>query len=85
MLKLMAWQIQNIGKPSRVITVLKSEEQQVGKTLLLSLLTRIYGPSGYQPGGLDQVTGRFNDCLRGRAYIFCDESCSRAIGAAPTR
>jgi hypothetical protein len=30
MLKLMAWQIQNIGKPSRVIVVLKSKRHQAG-------------------------------------------------------
>jgi Family of unknown function (DUF5906) len=72
-LKLMAWQIQNIGKPSRIVVVLKSEAQQVGEGVLLSTLAKIYGRSGFTPAAMEQVTGRFNDGLRGRAFVFLDE------------
>jgi hypothetical protein len=74
MLSLLAWQIQNIGKPSRTVVVLKSEKHQVGKgQLLAELMAPIYGPSGFAPSTMDQVLGRFNDCIRGRAFIFLDE------------
>jgi Family of unknown function (DUF5906) len=74
MLKLMAWQIQNIGKPSRVIVILKTEKHQAGKGALLGeTLLKIYGPSGFIPSATDQVVGRFNDAILGRAYIFLDE------------
>jgi hypothetical protein len=45
MLKLLAWQLQNIGKPSRTIPVLKSAQQQIGKGILLGeIMAKIYGP-----------------------------------------
>ena len=50
MLKLMAWQMQNVGKPSRVIVILKTEKHQAGKGALLGeTLLKIYGPSGFIP------------------------------------
>ncbi|MFZ3182098.1 MAG: primase-helicase family protein [Methylocystis silviterrae] len=74
MLKLLAWQIQNIGKPSRIVTVLKSEKQQAGKGVLLNeLMAKIYGPSGFTAAATDQILGRFNSALRGRAFVFLDE------------
>jgi hypothetical protein len=74
MLDLMAWQIQHIGEPSRIIVVLISENQQAGKGILLEeTLLKIYDPSGTAPQNTDQITGRFNDILRGMSYIFCDE------------
>jgi Family of unknown function (DUF5906) len=74
MLNLMAWQLQNIGKPSRVIVVLHNPNQQAGKGILLeTVMLRIYGPSGTAPSDTSQITGRFNDILRGISYIFCDE------------
>jgi hypothetical protein len=75
MLKLMAWQIQNIGKPGRVIVVLKTRKHQAGKGVLLSeTLLKIYGDeAGFIPSSTEQVAGRFNDALVGRAYIFMDE------------
>ena len=75
LLKLLAWQIQNVGKPSRIITVLKSEEQQIGKgTLLADILTPIYGNSGFATSDLGKIITKFNDSLRGRAFIFLDEA-----------
>ena len=35
MIKLLAWQIQNIGEPSRIVVILKSEKQQSGKGIFL--------------------------------------------------
>jgi hypothetical protein len=74
MLSLMAWQLQNIGKPSRVIMVLHNPKQQAGKgTICQEVLLPIYGPSGICPSATDQILGRFNDTLRGKSYIFLDE------------
>lgn len=71
--KLVAWQIQNIGKPSRIITVLRSSQQQIGKGVFLEMLAKIYGPSGFIAAQIDQVLGRFNTAIRGCAYVFLDE------------
>lgn len=74
MLNLMAWQIQHIGKPSRVIVIMKTKEHQAGKGLLLSeTLLKIYGPSGFIPATTEQVVGKFNDALLGCVYMFLDE------------
>lgn len=74
MVKLLAWQLQNIGKPSRVIVALKTRAQQAGKGILLeNIMGHIYGPSGFIPSSVDQVLGRFNDALVGRAFVFLDE------------
>ena len=74
MLKLLAWQIQNIGKPSRIIVVLKSEDHQAGKGVFLGeVVMKIYGPSSFAPATVDQVLGKFNDAIRGRSFIFLDE------------
>lgn len=74
MMSLLAWQLQNAGKPSRVITVLKSRQQQTGKGVFLGeLMSKIWGSSGFQPASLDQVLGRFNSALRGRGFIYLDE------------
>jgi hypothetical protein len=75
LLKLLAWQIQNIGKPSRIITALKSKAQQVGKGCFLAdVLAVIYGSSGFMTSDLSQIITRFNDTLRGKAFIFLDEA-----------
>jgi hypothetical protein len=72
--KLMAWQLQNIGDPSRVVVVLYSEYQQLGKGILCEeVLGKIYGPSFIKPANMEQVTGRFNSCLCGVGCVFLDE------------
>lgn len=74
-LKLLAWQLQNIGKPSRIITALKSTAQQAGKGCLLSdILAVIYGNAGFVTSEIGQIVTRFNDTIRGKAYIFLDEA-----------
>jgi hypothetical protein len=73
-LNLLAWQIQNIGKPSRIVVVLITENQQAGKGIILQeLMAKIYGPTGFVPQATDQILGRFNDAIRGRAFFFLDE------------
>lgn len=75
LIQLLAWQMQNIGKPSRIVVALKSKAQQVGKGCLLSdILAVIYGNSGFMTGNLGQIITRFNDTLRGKAFIFLDEA-----------
>jgi hypothetical protein len=75
MLNLMAWQMQNIGKPSRVIVIMRTERHQAGKGLLLNeALLKIYGEAGFIPSSTEQVLGRFNDTIVGRAYVFLDEA-----------
>ena len=75
LLKLLAWQIQNIGKPSRIITALKSTAQQAGKGCLLSdILAVIYGNAGFVTSEIGQIITRFNDTIRGKAYVFLDEA-----------
>lgn len=75
LLKLLAWQIQNIGKPSRVITALKSTIQQAGKGCLLAdILAVIYGNSGFVTSDIGQIITRFNDTIRGKAFVFLDEA-----------
>jgi len=74
-IKLLAWQIQNIGKPSRIITVLKSKAHQTGKgTLLERILAPIYGNAGFTTSDLGQIITRFNDTIRGKSFIFLDEA-----------
>lgn len=71
----MAWQLQNIGKPSRIITALKSTAQQAGKGCLLSdILAVIYGNAGFVTSEIGQIITRFNDTIRGKAYVFLDEA-----------
>jgi hypothetical protein len=75
MLNLIAWQIQNIGKPSRTIVSLYSQEQQVGKGVLLeNLLLPIYGLSGFMTSDKESCLGRFNDALKGKSFLFLDEA-----------
>lgn len=75
LIKLLAWQIQNIGKPSRIITALKSTVQQAGKGCLLAdILAVIYGNSGFVTSDIGQIITRFNDTIRGKSFIFLDEA-----------
>jgi hypothetical protein len=72
--RLLAWQLQNVGKPSRTIVVLKSKEQQAGKGIILGeVMGKIWGASAFTAAATDQVLGRFNSAIRGRAFIFLDE------------
>lgn len=74
-INLLSWQMKNIGRASRIILVLKSKEQQAGKgTLLEDILLVIYGNSGFKTSDMGQITGRFNDPIRGKAFVFLDEA-----------
>jgi hypothetical protein len=72
-IKLQAWQLQNIGKPSRTMVLFKSKHQQVGKGLYLDFMVRLYGSSAIKPAAMEQITGRFNDIMRGASFVFLDE------------
>lgn len=77
MLSLIAWQLQNIGEPSRIIVTFVSEQQQTGKnTLLEHVLLPIYGRgrAGWMTTNIDDVVGSFNEILRGKAFVFLDEA-----------
>jgi hypothetical protein len=41
--------------------------------LFVEVMLKIYGPSGFTASEKDQVLGRFNDAIRGRAMILFDE------------
>lgn len=74
MIKLLAWQLQNIGEPSRVVVVLRSEKHQVGKSIFTdALLLPILGPCGFGAATIDQVLGKFNAAIVGRVIIVMDE------------
>ena len=76
-LNLLAWQVQNIGRASRIIVVLYSKEQQVGKGVLIEkTLPEIFGSlHGAFTSEYEHVFGRFNDFVRGKAFIGLDEAC----------
>jgi hypothetical protein len=75
-LSLIAWQVQNIGKSSRTVVDLFSKEQQTGKGVLLEkILTPMFGLHGLFTADSGKVFGRFNDAIRGKAYIAFDEAC----------
>jgi hypothetical protein len=76
-LDLLAWQMQNIGKASRIIVVLYSKDQQVGKGVLLEkILPEIFGLlHGAFTAEYEHIFGRFNDFIRGKAYVGLDEAC----------
>jgi putative DNA primase/helicase len=75
MLNLIAWQMQNIGRPSRIIVLLISKKGQTGKgTLLEFILLPIFGAAGLMIQRLEDITGPFNAILKGKAYNFLDEA-----------
>lgn len=74
-INLLAWQVQNIGKLSRIIVALFSEKQQTGKGALLEhVLLPIFGRSGFMTSTQEHGLGRFNDRLRGCSFLFLDEA-----------
>ena len=74
-LNLLAWQLQNIGRPSRIVVALYSERQQSGKGILMEhVILPIFGNAGYMTCDQEHGLGRFNDRLRGCAYLFLDEA-----------
>ena len=75
-IKLLAWQVQNVGRASRIIVALYSKEQQVGKGVLLEkILPAIFGLHGVFTANSDQIFGQFNDLMRGKVYCGLDEAC----------
>lgn len=74
-LSLLAWQFQNVGRPSRIITTLYSEEQQIGKGIFLEhVLVPMAGLHGFMSSNVEHGFSRFNDALRGKFIVFLDEA-----------
>ena len=72
-----AWKLQNIGEPSRIVLIIRSKQEQVGKGIFYDgngLFSLIYGPSHLTVISAEQVLGRFDDSLLGRASIVFDEA-----------
>jgi hypothetical protein len=85
MVKLMAWQIQNIGKPSRTVVVLKSRKHQAGKGVILGeVLAKIYGPSGFTPSSIDRFWGGSTMPFAAAPTPSLTRSCSLATARQPT-
>jgi putative DNA primase/helicase len=71
---LLAWQVQNVGRASRIIVVMFSEPQQIGKGLIaVDLLQMIWGSAWSNIGNKEPLTGRFNDVWAGCAIGVLDE------------
>lgn len=74
LLDLLAWQVQNIGKPSRIIVVLYSAKQQTGKGVFVEhILVPIFGDAAYFTSEIENVVGTFNHLLQGKALVGLDE------------
>jgi hypothetical protein len=74
-LDLLAWQFQNVGRPSRIITVLFSEEQQTGKGIFAEqILARMWGRGGVVIKTKEHGLTRFNDNLQGVSCVIIDEA-----------
>ena len=75
MIDLIAWQIQNIGKASRIIVNLISEDEQTGKgTFMGGVMLKIFGRAGYMTPRIEDITGQFNEILRGKSFLVLDEA-----------
>ena len=73
--KLLAWQVQNIGEPSRVIVALKSNAHQTGKSIFLTkVLGKIYGDAGFITADTEKIFSRFNSTLKGKAFVCLEEA-----------
>jgi hypothetical protein len=73
-LNLIAWQVRNVGRASRIIVVLKSIKQQVGKGVLLEqILLPMWGLHGAFISDASKAFGRFNDLLVRKAFVAIDE------------
>lgn len=74
--RIQAWQIQNIGIPSRIITLVKSDNQQTGKGSYFDnfMGQKIYGRTAFVTNDINKITGQFNSHMKGRTYIVLDEA-----------
>lgn len=76
-IKIEAWKIQNIGKPSRVIVAMKSDNQQVGKGLISDdLLNAVWGERNcYTAVSHEDIVGQFTGHLVGKSHQLLEEAC----------
>ena len=73
-LNLIAWQFQNVGKPSRIIVAIRSTEQQIGKSLLTEYLEKMLGVSYFYTNDAANVFSKFNSQIRGKILVVLDEA-----------
>lgn len=75
LLDLWAWQLQNVGKPSRIILTLLSEQQQTGKGIIFEqVLPKIWGLHGAVIKDKSHGLDRFNEFMRGKGLVVFDEA-----------
>jgi len=73
-LNLLAWQFQQVGKPSRIIVAIRSTEQQIGKSLLTEYLEKMLGVSYFYSNDAANVFSKFNSQIRGKILVVLDEA-----------
>ena len=71
---LLAWQLQHVGEPSRIVVVLVAVQQAGRGTFIEEVLLPIWGAHGFMTLDLEHITGNFNDALRGMGFVVLDEA-----------
>jgi hypothetical protein len=74
LMRLLAWMVQNPGKHSGVVLVLKSRKQGTGKTTLGNVMLEIFGPHGARIDDKERLLGRFNDWLETHCFVLLEEA-----------
>jgi len=69
----MAWAVQNPGTRAEVALVFKGRKG-AGKGIILTSLKRIFGTHGITISNRDHLTGKFNQHLDNKAFLFSDEA-----------
>jgi Family of unknown function (DUF5906) len=75
--RLWAWQFQHVGKQSRVVVILRSDRQQVGKGAIAEkVLHNCWGAhrAGLWVNKRDSVKNRFNAPFKGKSFCGLDEA-----------
>ena len=72
-LKLLAWQMQNLDQPGQKVLVLRGG-QGTGKTLFGKIFLRMYAPFAMETSSSEKVTGRFNGHLEDKLFLLADEA-----------
>jgi len=69
----MAWAVQNPGTRAEVALVFKGRKG-AGKGIILTSLKRIFGTHGITISNRDHLTGKFNQHLDNKTFLFSDEA-----------
>ena len=73
LMRLLAWMVQNPGKPACVVLMLKSSIQGTGKSTLGKVMLDIFGEHGALIDDQDRLLGRFNDHLETLCFVLAEE------------